>query len=81
MLSLDCHVLVDFDEPRRCKEHPPRNGKVRGQSQMARAHPLAGAGLQALLDLRVPPIPGLHQQMDGGQMLHHLLKHHVLKTR
>jgi hypothetical protein len=81
MLSLDCHVLIDFDGPCRCKDRLPRKGKVGGQSQLVRVHPLAGAGMQALLDLRVPPKPGLQQQMDGGQVLRHLLKHHVLKTR
>ena len=74
MLSLDCHVLVDIDEPYRCKDRLPRNGQVRGQSQMARRHPLAGAGVQALLDLRAPTKPGLWQPMDGGQELRHLLK-------
>ena len=46
MLSLDCHVLVDVDEPYRFKDHLPRIRQVQGQSQMARAHPPAEAGVQ-----------------------------------
>ena len=76
----DCYVLVDFDELCRCMDHPPRHGQVQGQSQLARTHPLAGAGVQALLDLRVCPKLGLQQRMNTGQVLRHLRKKKVKLT-
>lgn len=69
-------VSLHFGEPCRCKDRLPRSGQVQGRSQLARAHPLAGAGVQAqaLLGLNLSPKPGLQQRMDGGQVLRHMLQ-------